>query len=64
MAILRRQGCSAGRSTGCPWPQYKLASGAYVFPANVHMSMSSCCLVYVELSNVRGKQTSEEAGLF
>ena len=35
MAILRRQGCSAGRSTGCPWPQYKLPSGAYVFPANV-----------------------------
>lgn len=33
MAILRRQGCSAGRSTGCPWPQYKLPSGAYVFPA-------------------------------
>ncbi len=53
MAILRRQGCSAGRSTGCPWAQYKLPSGAYVFPANVNMSMSSCYLVQAELSNVR-----------
>ena len=64
MAILRRQGCSAGRSTGCPWPQYKLPSGAYVFPADVNITMSSCCLVQAELSNVRGKQTIEEAGLF